>query len=117
MQNTYHDHTYQDPTYRVQGENGVLEARLVEGSGREIMLTYRGSRGDTTTITIKNGWSTSVKGRYAHGIVTDEGTGGYLLGLTRLGPELRAQIPLEWVTVLGNWLASPDVNKPQSKKN
>ncbi|MBI2548300.1 hypothetical protein HYW21_03035 [Candidatus Woesearchaeota archaeon] len=95
-------------TYHVQGKNEFLEARLVEESGRQVVLTYRNARGDTATVTIQHGLSTSVKGRYTGGLITDQGIGGYLLGLDRLGPELRAQIPSDWYQDLGNWLASKE---------
>ncbi len=98
-------------TYSVQGENESLTARLVEEGERSIELTYMNARGDSQVGVYKDGYEVSTRATLADSkfpLGDQNGNSslyGILVAYERLGPSLRAQIPSDWHTVLGKWLA------------
>ena len=101
--------------YNVRKDGESLAARLVDEDGtRRIELTYEKANGDIQVSTFEDGMRVSSSATHATGMYPSgdsEGNttlSGNLATYQRLGPELRTQIPSDWHSTLGTWLASKE---------
>lgn len=100
--------------YKIQRHGETLTARLVEKDQNTVEIMWENQEGSRHYSRIKDGDEIRRWGfdRFrGHWEEVDFVT-GYHKAYTRLGPELREQLPEEWKTILGSWLMATEKELP-----